>query len=119
MNKELTFKDVYMPPFYVGACEIYGYGKNGEKAFTAFGDTAQAHMAHIISLLNGEKVEKYNKNDIIVKKDNLFVKGNLITVRGWGKLTGTSEGCYHLNHTDAAKLQDEFIQWIVDTITED
>jgi hypothetical protein len=40
-------------------------------------------------------------------------------VRGWRKLTGTSEGCYHLNHADAAKLQDKFIQWVVDTITED
>ena len=119
MDKELTFKEIYMPPFYVGACKIYGYSKNGIKAFTAIGDTAQVHMHHIMSILNGESSEKYDKNDIIVKKDNLFVKGNLITVRGWDKLTGTREGCYHLNPTDAAKLQDNFIQWVVDTITED
>ena len=118
MNKELTFKDIYMPPFYVGACKIYGYSKNGEKAFTAFGDAAQAHMTHIISLLNGEKLEKYKKEDISIEKDKLYVKNAIILIRGWGKLTGTGEGCYHIAPTDAAKLQDEFIQWVVDMITE-
>jgi hypothetical protein len=119
MNKELTFKDVYMPPFYVGGFKIYGFSKNGTKTFTAFGDVAQSHMFNIVDILNGESSEKYNKKDVTVEKDKLYIKGNLIMVRGWRKLTGTSEGCYHLNHADAAKLQDKFIQWVVDTITED
>jgi len=119
MDKELTFKDVYMPPFYVGEFKIYGFSKNGTKTFTAFGDVAQSHMLNIVGILNGESSEKYNKKDVTVEKDKIYVKGNLIMVRGWGKLTGTGEGCYHLNHTDAAKLQDKFIQWVVDTITED
>lgn len=116
---EITFKDIYQPPFYVGDCGFYGYAKNGTKAFTAFDDTAQEHMAHIISILNGENVTKYKKGDILVEKSKLYVENTVVLVRGWGKLIGSGEGCYHLNPTDAAKIQDEFIRFVVDAITED
>jgi hypothetical protein len=119
MEKELTFKDVYMPPFRVGDLSIYGFSSNGTKTFTAFGDEAQTHMRYIIDLLNGKTNEKYEKSDVSVDKDKLYVKGCVIIVRGWGKLIGSGEGCYHLSPTDAAKIQDGFIQWVVDTITED
>jgi hypothetical protein len=117
MEKELTFKDVYMPPFRVGDLSIYGFSSNGTKTFTAFGDEAQTHMRYIIDLLNGKTNEKYEKSDVSVDKDKLYVKGCVIMVRGWGALTGS--GGYGLNPTDAAKIQDDFIQWVVDTITED
>ena len=87
------------------------------KTFTAFGDKAQAHMHHIVGLLNGEVSRKYDKSDVSVDKDKLYVKGCMIMVRGQSALTGS--GGYSLNPTDAAKIQDDFIQWVVDTITED
>lgn len=117
MKENLTFKDVYIPPFKVGDLEIYTFSSNGIKTFTAFGDKAQAHMNHIVSLLNGELTEKYDKSDVIVDKDKLYVKGSLIMVRGWGTLIGS--GGYGFNPTDAVKIQDDFIKWVVDTITED
>ena len=117
MEKEFTFKDVYIPPFRIGMFSIYTHSSNGMKTFTAFGDKAQAHMHHIVGLLNGEVSGKYDKSDVSVDKDKLYVKGCMIMVRGWGALTGS--GGYGLNPTDAAKIQDDFIQWVVDTITED
>jgi len=117
MKEKLTFKDVYAPPFRIADFNIYAYSSNGIKTFTAFGDKAQTHMNHIVGLLNGEIAEKYDKADINVDKDRLYVSGILIMVRGWGALTGS--GGYGLNPTDAAKIQDDFIQWVVDTITED
>ena len=117
MKENLTFKDVYAPPFKVGEFNIYGFSANGTKTFTAFGDKAQAHMLHVIGLLNGELTGKYDKADVVADKSKLYVKGNLIMVRGWGKLTGSGLGCYKLNPTDAAKIQDDFIQWVIDTIT--
>lgn len=117
MEKELTFKDVYAPPFRIADLSIYVYSSNGIKTFTAFGDKAQTHMNHIVGLLNGEASEKYDKSDVSVDKDKLYVKGCMIMVRGWGALTGS--GGYGFNPTDAAKIQDAFIQWVVDTITED
>lgn len=117
MKKNLTFKDVYAPPFRIADLNIYVYSSNGIKTFTAFGDKAQAHMNHIVSLLNGELTEKYDKSDVIVDKDKLYVKGSLIMVRGWGTLIGS--GGYNLTPTEASKIQDDFIQWVVDTITED
>ena len=117
MDKELTFKDVYASPFRIADINIYAYSSNGIKTFTAFGDKAQTHMNHIVGLLNGETSEKYDKSDVSVDKDKLYVKGCMIMVRGWGALTGS--GGYGFNPTDAAKIQDNFIQWVVDTITED
>lgn len=117
MEKELTFKDVYAPPFRIVDLSIYVYSSNGIKTFTAFGDKAQAHMNHIVGLLNGEASEKYDKSDVSVDKDKLYVKDCMIMVRGWGALTGS--GGYGFNPTVAAKIQDNFIQWVVDTITED
>lgn len=52
------------------------------KTFTAFGDKAQAHMHHIVGLLNGEVSRKYDKSDVSVDKDKLYVKGCMIMVRG-------------------------------------
>jgi hypothetical protein len=36
-------------------------------------------------------------------------------VRGWGTLIGV--GGYHIPSEEAAKIQDDFISWVVDTIT--
>ena len=119
MEKELVFKDVYVPPFSIGMFSIYAHSSNGMKTFTAFGDKAQAHMHHIVGLLNGEVSGKYDKSEVTVDKDKLYVKGCMIMVRGWGTLTGSGVRCYRLSPTDAAKIQDAFIQWVVDTITED
>ena len=80
------------------------------KTFTAFGDKAQAHMHHIVGLLNGEVSRKYDKSDVSVDKDKLYVKGCMIMVRGWGALTRS--GGYGLNPTDAAKIQDDFCKYI-------
>ena len=35
-------------------------------------------------------------------------------IRGWGHLIGT--GGLHLNDEDAAKIQDDFGQYIIDTL---
>lgn len=82
MEKELTFKDIYVPPFRIGMFSIYTHSSNGMKTFTAFGDKAQAHMHHIVGLLNGEVSRKYDKSDVSVDKDKLYVKGCMIMVRG-------------------------------------
>ena len=111
----MTYRDIYQPPFRVGMFDIYTHSCNGVKTFTAFGDEAKTHMCRIVSLLNGESTEKYDKSDVKVDKCKLYVKGNLIMVRGWGTLIGV--GGYHIPSEEAAKIQDDFISWVVDTIT--
>ena len=112
----MDFKEVYQPPFKMDDCGLYAVCSNGTKAFTAFSNDARKELVRIVDLLNG-KGEKYKKEDIVVEKGaKLMVKGHLIIVRGWGRLIGF--GGLGLSAKEAVKIQDDFINWVVETITE-
>ena len=41
---------------------------------------------------------------------DLYMKDKMLgCFRGWGHLTGTGRGCFHLREEDAAEVQDEFM----------
>lgn len=111
----MTFKEIYQTPFRTCNDGMYAISNNGTKALTGFSIEAQAHVERIVRLLNGEAATKYDKNDVIVQDTKLCVCGHIIIVRGWGRLTGI--GGYNIPHDEAAKIQDDFINWIVETIT--
>jgi hypothetical protein len=111
----MTFRDVYQPPFGVDIIGMYAFSSNGTKTFTAFSSVSQKNLVKVVELLNGKRADKFKKDDIIVKKDKLFIEGDVILVRGWGELIGV--GGLHLPPKEAAKIQDDFISWVVDTIT--
>jgi hypothetical protein len=112
----MDFKEAYKPPFRVDITGIYGISSNGTTTFTAFSSVAQKNLVRIVNLLNGDTADKFKKDGVIVKKDKLFIEGDVIFVRGWGKLIGV--GGFNLSPREAAKLQDDFIRWVVETITE-
>lgn len=112
----MDFKEVYQAPFKMDDHKMYGICANGTKAFTAFGSESMNELVRIVDLLNG-KGEKYKKDEIVVEKGaKLMVKGHLIIVRGWGRLIGF--GGLGLSAKEAVKIQDDFINWVVETITE-
>jgi hypothetical protein len=112
----MDFKEVYQPPIKMDEYGMYGICANGTKALTAFSDDARKELVRIVGLLNGNG-EKYKKEDIFVDKGaKLMVKGHLIIVRGWGRLIGF--GGLGLSVKEATKIQDDFINWVVETITE-
>jgi len=112
----MDFKEVYQAPFKMDDYNMYGICANGTKAFTAFSGEARKELVRIVDLLNG-KGEKYKKDEITVEKGaKLTVKGNLIIVRGWGRLIGF--GGLGLSAKEAVKIQDDFIKWVVERITE-
>ena len=115
----MVFKEVYKLPFKVvidGMCAI---SSNGVKTFTAFDSASQGELKRIIDVLNGGSNYRYDKKSIKVEKDIIYIGKNIILVRGWGYLTGQGIGGLGMKPNDAAKLQDDFIKWIVDTISED
>ena len=112
----MTFKDIYKAPFHTVYDGLYGVSSNGVKTFTGFSLEAQTHIDRIVKILNGEDAPKYKKADIAVQGAKLCVCGHIIIVRGWGMLIGT--GGFNLSREDAAKIQDDFINWVLDSITE-
>lgn len=76
----------------------------------------------IIAKLNGDDniiLENYynfsyNNGEIWAFSTKAKKKKHIMLIRGWGHLTGT--GGLHLKDEDAAKIQDDFGQYIVNTL---
>lgn len=119
----MDFKEVYTPPFKVSMNGMYTTSSSHATTFTAFDELSQIYMDRIVKILNGEDLtNKFDKKNVALKDKTKIIITNtrgekaIILVRGWGRLVG---GHLKLSPTEAAKLQDEFIQWVVDSITEE
>ena len=114
----MDFKEIYKLPFRVIIDGMCAMSANGVKTFTAFDPASQKELKRIIDILNGDSTFKYDRNSIKAEKDVIYInKESIVLVRGWGHLTGS--GGLGMKPNDAAKLQDEFIEWIINTISED
>lgn len=119
MDKELTFKDFYKTPFKRSMNGLYVKSDNNIATFIGGSENADIHLNNIVEILNGNKFAyKYDKNDVsIVDKTKIVInQKEIIIVRGWGSLIGCNG--FGLKPKEAAKVQDDFIQWVVDMITE-
>lgn len=85
---------------------------------------SEEEKQHIIDCLNGDSNKRLDIEQGFLKyiPENttiyLFadkVATPFIIVRGWGNLTGTGGG-HGLPPEEASKIQDEFAQWIIDTL---
>lgn len=126
MKKNTDFKEAYKGPF-----EDFGY----YKVFTSEGSMAfdfiqpqnkdldsislsEESREIILAILNGNSTIpfpyefKYEKEYVWIKIEENWFK--IILLRGWGHLTGV--GGLHLPPDVAAKIQDEFGEWIAKTL---
>ena len=125
MEGELTFKDIYKPPFKRSMNGLYVQSDNHVTTFIVGSENADVHLNKIVEILNGNKfADKYDKNDVSVVDHTKIVidmkyakQKEVILVRGWGALIGS--GGFNLDPKVSAKIQDDFIQWVVDSITEE
>lgn len=114
----MDFKEYYKAPFKESSNGLYVIGDNGIKVFTALTEKSREIARRITSLLNGEKAPKFKKSEVNIVQNSLHINHEFIMIRGWGRLIGNGGG-FGLSTKDAAKIQDEFVKWVIDTITED
>lgn len=118
----MDFKDIFKPPFSTDDYGIYMFDANNNICLdynpaTTYNETI---IHQIAKILNGEDtLFSYNINKATVTKNTtdcfiMFENGDVITVRSWGYLTGVK----HLSNKDAAKVQDDFLDWVVNKIKE-
>ncbi len=109
MNK--TFRDVWKPPFHTDneGYKTYIWDSEGTMAMNPNPKLTD----EIIDCLNGETLGFLDNpeinNDMEIFDGEVFIG----TVRGWG----------HVQHQfdtieEAAKCQDEFAEWIINTLRE-
>lgn len=133
MKKIPDFKEVYKLPLkYVEVCPFMVLTANDKRAFDfewpmwptyekGFGiDDKTIH--DIIAKLNGDGnivIENYynftyKNGEIWAFSTKTKKKKHIILIRGWGYLTGI--GGLHLSESDAVKIQDDFGQYIINTL---
>lgn len=114
-RKEITFRDVWKPPFRVSYPYIFSAG--GVMSLMASDDSSEEVMNNLCALLNGSEGVRYAAKDVSVEYPCDIIAGDRrFVARGWGHLTGV--GGLNLDEPVAARVQDEFVEWIVDVITE-
>lgn len=82
--------------------------------FPIDGQRGEQLAAAIVSYLNGESEYKPDYTWTRDEEDPCVICINgqqCICIRGWGELTGT--GGYHLSEDEAAKIQDDFRDFII------
>lgn len=133
MEKIPDFKEVFKLPLKnAEACSFMVLTADGHRAFDFEWEIWPTYekglgiddksIHDIIAKLNGDsKVNVENYYNFTYKDGKIWAfsskakkKKHIILIRGWGHLIGT--GGLHLKAEDAAKIQDDFGQYIVDTL---
>lgn len=110
----IDFKEVYKLPLRIDEyCPIYVKTSNNIKAFNLL-DTSEKYMnivKKVINIINGDD-SQHITNNVTYNEGFIFIDNSaLFLVRGWGHLTGA--GAMNLDPKIAAKIQDEFCEFIV------
>jgi len=140
-EKMEILKDAFRPKFTVSPYAIYVFDGDGNVAMNVLlpcktnnggklddTDLNARFLKYVISILNNEEpepdviasdtmkhIEWYSDGGFIFthsKATGVDIK--VFLIRGWGHLTGI--GGLHLPQEEAARLQDEFEQYIVETL---
>lgn len=117
----MDFKDIFKAPYSTDDYGLYVFDKEDNICLDYYSDRIDYNpdiTKQLCSLLNGEsdtfehKIKEYvkNANDCFIILEN----SDVITVRGWGYLTGVLK----LSNKDAAKIQDDFLDWVINKIKE-
>lgn len=106
----MTHKEVWKAPFRTSF--PYIFTSNGKMALTIYDDKPNRILGTICSILNGKggSIKTVERVDPIT----FLINGAELVVRGWGYLTGV--GGLNLPDEEAAKIQDEFSDWIYETL---
>lgn len=106
----MKFDEIFKPPFH----DFFGIGvktKDGVRCFDWVVRMPYESKLAIINLLNGNS-EKPVRREVKYKDGYVSIDGiNIMLLRGWGHLTGC--GALNLPPKEAAKIQDDFGEWIV------
>lgn len=106
----MKFDEIYKPPFH----DFFGIEvktKDGVRCFDWVVRITQENKQMILDSLNGIS-RKAIKGEIKYNSDFISINGiNIMVLRGWGHLTGC--GALNLPSEEAAKIQDDFGEWIV------
>lgn len=112
-----NFKKYYKFPLHADDMGVYVRTIDKQKALMFAFSLNDEVIQNIVDKLNG----KSNKSTLVkwhIKNGTEVWFGDMkiMIIRGWGMLCGTGNSCYGLSEEEAIKIQDEFAQYVVDTL---
>lgn len=106
----MKFDEIYKPPFHE-ILDFWVYTQENVRCFDWIARIDSQTRKELIRILNGNS-KKRVKHEVRYDKRIVSINGaNIIRIRGWGHLTGG--GALNLPDHEAAKIQDDFGEWIV------
>ena len=110
----ITWKNAYASPFHNDDnCEIYVKDSNNKISFNKCERNPELYD-RLLSKLNGFTDEKFNTERI---GSYIYLDGRrILLIRGWGRLTGIGHNGLKLSVKEASNIQDEFGDWVVETL---
>ena len=107
----MNFKDIYKKPFELDEYNLYVWTKNRVMIFTRVTRNEDL-VKRIINKLNDSSEEIFN----VSFEDGYICINNepVLLMRSWGHLTGG----LGLDNPKAAKIQDDFCNWVVKKLKE-
>lgn len=123
-----TYKDIYVFPLHKTKYSSQVYDAKGNFVFQfepkfvngEYLDGWEDFESEVIDCLNGSLSMNYD-GVFILKDGEIFAQKtdnknvvHIITIRGWGNLTGI--GAHHLHEDEAANIQDTFAEFIINKL---
>lgn len=119
----MIYKDIYQLPLHKPKYGSWVYDEKSnfvfqfERQYDEKGDYEEGWLEFedkIINKLNGDKLIAFDEDFKSEQNDIYYKEIHVITIRGWGNLTGT--GAHNLPVEDAANIQDTFRDFIIETL---
>lgn len=108
------FKDYYKFPLKSDSLRVYVWTADDQMAFNWCCNLPKETRQEIVDIINGTSNKKSEK-EWIVKNNRIYYDDKLVLLtRGWGMLRGI--GAYNLDEETAARIQDEFINYVVEQL---
>lgn len=109
----MTWRDAFELPFQADCLGVYIYDDNERVVLNVGVD--EDYRLKILNVLNGGK-EYFIHLPFTAEDGRIRDSAGkvVLVVRGWGYLTGT--GGLNLSPEEAAKIQDELQEWIVNKL---
>ena len=113
----MKWQDVYKFPLHMWeGFEIKVFTSDDKMAFDWLGNFTSDCKKKVIAIINGEQKpphkDKFYRDGVEIYHKDL--KLPILRIRGWGYLTGI--GGLHLPSEEAAKIQDEFGDYIIEQL---
>ena len=124
-----TYQDIYEFPLHKSKYTSWVFDKKGnfvfqfEPKFTKEGEFLEGWKDFedkILDCLNGKSNMNYDgvftleNGEIFAQKTGINIVLHIITIRGWGNLTGI--GAHHLSAEEATNIQDTFAEFIINKL---